>query len=85
MKDRLRLYLAAQVFVLISASLFSSIASAASVKLFYFENGHRGWKGGFTTLEQCEKAARSNRLAPNRYYCATTQDYELERRLGWRP
>lgn len=77
--------LGGRVALLVAALLFSSAASAASIKLFYYQNGLRGWKGSFTTMGQCEKAARSNRLSPSQYYCAITQDYELERRLGWRP
>jgi hypothetical protein len=71
--------------VLLSALLFASVANAATIKLFYYENGQRGWKGGFQTMEQCERAAKSNRLSPTQYYCSTTQNYDLERRLGWRP
>ena len=73
-----------RLVILISALLFASVANAATIKLFYFENGQRGWKGGFKTMEQCEKAARSNRLSPTQYYCGTQQNYDLERRLGWR-
>lgn len=69
----------------ISPVALPSLAEAATIKLFYFENGQRGWKGGFKTMEQCEQAAKSNRLSPTQYYCSTTQDYELERRLSWRP
>ena len=71
--------------VLLSALLFSSVANAATIKLYYYENGQRGWKGGFKTMEQCEQAAKSNRLSPTQYYCSEKQNYELERRLGWRP
>jgi hypothetical protein len=71
--------------ILISAMLIASAANAATFKLFYYENGQRGWKGGFNTMEHCEQAAKSNRLSPTQYYCSTSQNYELERRLGWRP
>lgn len=71
--------------ILISAMLIASVANASTIKLYYYENGQRGWKGGFNTMAQCEQAAKSNRLSPTQYYCSTTQNYDLERRLGWRP
>jgi hypothetical protein len=74
-----------RLVISLSALLFASVANAATIKLFYYENGQRGWKGGFKTMEQCEQAAKSNRLSPTQYYCSTTQNYDLERRLGWRP
>lgn len=72
------------IVALSSFLILSNIAHAETIKLFYFENGLRGWKGGHKSIEACEKAARSNRLSPNQYYCSETQDYNLERRLGWR-
>ena len=76
---------ALRLIILLSGLTFASFAHAATIKLFYHENGQRGWKGGFKTMEQCEQAAKSNRLSPTQYYCSTTQNYDLERRLGWRP
>jgi hypothetical protein len=64
--------------------MFTATAYAGTIKLFYNENGTRGWKGGHKSVEACEKAARSNRLSSTQYYCSERQDYEKERRLGWR-
>lgn len=73
-------YALAPIFIF----LLISTAYASSIKLYYFDNGQRGWKGGHKTIEECEKAARRNQLSPKQYYCSDSQDYDLERRLGWR-
>jgi|SaaInl8_135m_RNA_FD_contig_21_167253_length_398_multi_8_in_0_out_0_2 hypothetical protein len=70
--------------ITIGVLLFAATAHAGTIKLFYYDNGVRGWKGGHKTMGACEKVARSNRLSPTQYYCSEKQEYDKERRLGWR-
>lgn len=72
------------MFVAFLSLILTTSVLATSIKLFYFENGHRGWKGGNKTIEECEKSAKRNRLSPIQYYCSASQDYDKERKLGWR-
>jgi hypothetical protein len=79
-----QIYSVAKISGIILVLFFSLSAWADSIKLFYSFNGVQGYKGGYSTIEQCEKSARSNRYSPTDYYCSDKQNYELERRLGWR-
>ncbi len=70
--------------LIIIVSLFSPTVFSATTKLFYFRNGVSGWKGGFATMEQCEKGARASKHLPGEYYCSVNRNQAWERRLGWR-
>jgi hypothetical protein len=71
-------------FSFLVVALLSFSANAATIKLFYNENGTRGWKGGFRTVAECHEAAKRNRYTVSQYYCSESQSIEMERRLGWR-
>lgn len=63
---------------------YSAGSYAATVKLYYNVDGTRGWKGGYATIAACHEGAKRNRYSATQYYCSTSQDMAMERRLGWR-
>lgn len=64
--------------------MLQPVANAATIKLFYNVDGTRGWKGGYNSIDECHQGARRSRYTAIQYYCSENQNYDEERRLGWR-